>query len=177
VTRGSIALGERDAQGARRDFEHALRANPTDGRSWSGLGLASLLARQFDRAAEELRTALRHMPGHIGTWHALGWCEIVRRDLAAAGECFARALDLDHNFAESHGGLAVVAALSKRAEDARMHVQRALKLDPECVSARYAASLIGGEIRDEATFHETAERLLSGRGDLLALLSRRGRPR
>ena len=92
------------------------------------------------------------------------------------GECFARALELDRNFAESHGGLAVVAALSGDAQAARAHAQRALGLDAECVSARYAASLLAGEIRDEATFREVARRLLSGRGDLLAVLARRGRP-
>lgn len=172
VTQGSIALTARDVDAARRSFGAALTANAADGRTWSGLGLASLLAQQFDRAAEELDTALRHMPEHIGTWHAMAWCEIVRQDLARAQHCFGRALALDRNFAESHGGLAVVAALAGRADEARALAQTAIRLDPNCISGRYAMAIADGEIRDAETFRAVAARLLAGQGDLVKVLAR-----
>jgi Flp pilus assembly protein TadD len=172
VTRGSIALGDRDVAGAKAQFARALELNAGDGRSWSGLGLASLLAQDFDAALDQLTKAVKYMPEHIGTWHALGWCHIVGGRWKEADECFVRALALDRNFAESHGGLAVVAALSGRADAAGASVQRALKLDPGCLSARYAQALLAGEIRDVESFQRLAERLLAGQGDLIKLLAR-----
>jgi tetratricopeptide (TPR) repeat protein len=172
VTRGSIALGRRDAERAREDFTRALVVNEKDGRSWSGLGLASLLAQDFVAARVQLESAVRHMPGHIGTWHALGWCHIAGQRLAEARGCFERALALDRNFAESHGGLAVVAAMAGNRDAAAESVERALRLDPHCLSARYAQSLLSGEIRDSESFQRMAERLLSGQGDLVKVLAR-----
>jgi Flp pilus assembly protein TadD len=176
VTRGSIALGERDASAAAESFTRALSVNKVDGRSWSGLGLASLLSRDFESARTQLQTALEYMPGHIGTWHALAWCHIAGQRLAQAREAFERALAIDRNFAETHGGLAVVAALSGDAAASDTHAKRALGLDPQCISARYAQALLSGEIRDGESFQRLAERLLSGQGDLAKVLARLQRP-
>jgi len=175
VTLGSVALGERDPAQARVFFERAIDANSTDGRSWSGLGLASLLEQRVDSAVAQLDAAVRYMPRHVGTWHALAWCEIVRRDLARAQHCFERALEIDRNFAETHGGLAVVEALAGRSQSAHAHAQVAMKLDAGCLSARYALALVDGEIRDAASFSEVAARLLSGQGDLARVLTRLAR--
>jgi Tfp pilus assembly protein PilF len=149
----------RDAARAREDFARALAVNDKDGRSWSGLGLASLLAQDFEGARKQLETAVKHMPGHIGTWHALGWCHIAGQRLDAARHCFEQALALDRNFAESHGGLAVVAAMAGDRKGAEESVERALRLDPACLSARYAQSLLSGEIRDSESFRRLAEAL------------------
>jgi Flp pilus assembly protein TadD len=54
----------------------------------------------------------------------------------------AQALALDRNFAESHGGLAVVAVLQGREEEARASLKRALRLDPQAMSAQYAEMLL-----------------------------------
>ena len=98
------------------------------------------------------------MPGHIGTWHALGWCHIAGQRLAEARACFERALALDRNFAESHGGLGIVSAMEGERDAAAESVERALRLDPKCLSARYAQALLSGEIRDSQSFQRMAER-------------------
>lgn len=181
VTRGSIALGARDAKRARELFERAVAIHGEDGRSWSGLGLAQLIALDVPAALTSLKTAVSHMPDHIGTWHALGWCQLMARDMQGADSSFSRALALDRNFAESHGGLAVALALAGRRDAAAESAQRALRLDPQCLSARYAKAILDGEIRDAESFRVVAERLLAGRdgvdaatlGKALARLNRR----
>jgi Tfp pilus assembly protein PilF len=82
------------------------------------------------------------MPEHVGSWHVLAWIHLIRRDVFAARSAFERALALDRNFSETHGGLAVVAALQGHQEEAHASIKRALRLDRQAVSARYAEILL-----------------------------------
>lgn len=163
VTQGSLALGAQDAATARERFRRALALQPEDGRSWSGLALAEMLAGDLDTALDGFRAATGFMPGHVGTWIAFGWCHLALGDREQAAAAFQRALEIDRNFAESHGSLAVVAALGGDAGAAKPHIERALGLDAQCVSARYAESLLAGEVRDEASLKRVAQRLLATR--------------
>jgi tetratricopeptide (TPR) repeat protein len=63
-------------------------------------------------------------------------------DIPEAKTCFLKALELDRNFAETHGGLAVIAVLQGRHEDAEQAIKVALKLDPKCFSALFARTLL-----------------------------------
>jgi hypothetical protein len=76
---------------------------------------------------------------------------------------FENALALDRNFAESHGGLAVVFALQSQAHKAQEYAEVALKLDRNNISGRYAQALLSGEIKDTETLQRLARRLLSSR--------------
>ena len=67
------------------------------------------------------------------------------------------AYDLDRNFADSHGGLALIAALRGQTESAEQSVKRALRLNPQCVTAIYAKSLL----LSDSGHDEEADRLLS----------------
>jgi Flp pilus assembly protein TadD len=163
VTQGSIALAAQDAPAARERFRRALAVHPADGRSWSGLALADMLASDLDAALTGFRTAVGFMPHHVGTWIAFGWCQLALNQAADAEASFRRALDLDRNFAESHGSLAVVAALSRNTAAAMENAERALRLDAQCISARFAQSILAGEVSDEASVRRLAQRLLSGR--------------
>lgn len=163
VTQSSLALAARDPVLARRLADQALGFNPSEGRAWSVRGFSDLLIGDTAAAQKELEVALQHAPSHIGTWHGLGWARLLDKNLAGAEECFDRALALDRNFAESHGGLAVVQTLSGHLDSAQGSVERALRLDPNCLSGRYAQSLIRGGSRDASTMHRLALRLLSGR--------------
>jgi Tfp pilus assembly protein PilF len=103
------------------------------------------------------------------------------KDLDGAAANFERALSLDRNFAESHGGRAVVAALQKRTDVARESASVALRLDPNCLSALYAKAILSGEIKDAASFRQFAEGVLQGQPapgggnmrDVLARMQRR----
>jgi tetratricopeptide (TPR) repeat protein len=163
VVAGSLALGRDDADAATALLNEALSINPGDGRSWAGLGLATLLNGDTASAKVHLERAVTNLPTHIGTLHALGWCQIMRRELAEAEQTFRKALALDRNFGESHGGLAVVSALQGKKAEAEEAVQRALRLDPQGLSARYAEMVLSGVVNDPVRFRKLALRLVSGR--------------
>ena len=163
VVAGSLALGRDEADTANALLNEALTLNPNDGRSWAGLGMASLLNGDTAGAKVHLERAVANLPTHIGTLHALGWCQIMRGELAQAEQTFRKALALDRNFGESHGGLAVVSALQGKKGEAEEGVQRALRLDPEGLSARYAQMVLSGVVNDPVKFRKLALRLVSRR--------------
>jgi predicted Zn-dependent protease len=142
VTLGSLALGEQNRAAAEDYFTRAVARHPTSGRARSGMGLTAMLGLDFDRAFEQLERAVQEMPGHVGTWHSLAWCQILKGDLAGAERSLGRAMALNRNFGETHGGLAVVHVLQGKADVAEGEVKRALRLDPTCFSGRFAQSLL-----------------------------------
>jgi tetratricopeptide (TPR) repeat protein len=177
VTHGSVALAKEKPRDARVHFERALSVNPRDGRAWSGLALSDMFALDLPRAYAGFKKAVANMPDHIGTWHALAWCQILMKDLEGAEASFNRALSINRNFGESHGGLAVVAALQKRNDAAKESAEIALRLDPSSMSGRYAQAILSGEIKDSASFRRFAEQVLQGQaapggGDMRGVLAR-----
>jgi Flp pilus assembly protein TadD len=72
----------------------------------------------------------------------LGWIHIMRGNVLAAQLAFQRALAVDRTFGESHGGLAVIAVLQGQELNARTSIKRALRLDPQSMSAQYAQMLL-----------------------------------
>ena len=163
VTAGSLALATMDDAGAERLLNEVLATRPEEGRAWSALGMATLLRRDLPTARKQLETALRFMPGHIGTWHSFGWCCLFAGDRAGALEAFNTALELDRNFGESHGGRAVVQALDGQREAAQASIERALRLDPQSLSARYAQMVLGGQTEDPQRFRQLALRIMQSR--------------
>lgn len=167
VTQASLALARQDAAQAIALARSALQISPHDGRAWSAHALADLLAGDLPTALAHFDKALTTMPGHIGTWHGKAWAQLLSSDLAAAHSSFTSALELDRNFAESHGGLAVALALQGLGQEARHHAERALRLDASNLSGRYAQAILQGEIQDLESFQALARRLLRGQDGLL----------
>jgi tetratricopeptide (TPR) repeat protein len=167
VTRASLALAARDAASANRFADAALQRQPRDGRAWSTRGFAALLAGDLAGALGAFRQAVLLMGQHIGTWHGLGWTQILQGDLAGARTSFETALALDRNFAESHGGLAVVLASQSLPQEAAQHAELALRLDKSNLSGRYAQALLSGEVKDANDLQRLARRLLGGRSGAL----------
>lgn len=163
VVDGTLALGELEVDAAVARFEQALQAHPDEGRSLAGLGTAHLVRRDFAAALPLLEAAHRAMPAHIGTLHLLAWCRLFMGEPAAAQRDFARALDLDRNFGESHGGLAVVAALRGARAEAEREAELALRLDPASLSARYARMVLDGDTADPERFGRLADAILARR--------------
>jgi tetratricopeptide (TPR) repeat protein len=164
VARAYVAMARREATQASDLLERALRANPRDGRTWSALGYASLQHGKLAAAQTQLETAVQYVPEHVGTWHALGWARLLQNDLAGATDAFAKALDQDHNFAESHGALGLVLALAGRTAEADRHLQIAARLDPANVTGRYARAVLSGEAGDRERLLKLADRLLDRPG-------------
>jgi tetratricopeptide (TPR) repeat protein len=134
----SIQADAANLSGARATFRQLLQADSRCGRAHLGLALIELTEQRLDEANQHIELAVAHMPDHVGTWHVLAWIRLMLGDVAGAGRAFTSALALDRNFSETHGGLAVVAALEHREEEASAAIKRALRLDAQCMSAQYA---------------------------------------
>jgi Flp pilus assembly protein TadD len=166
IALGSLFVARRQTAGALDRLEQAAQLHPTDGRTLSALGMAQLLTEQLETARNTFREAARRMPTHIGTWHGLAWACLLQRDLQGARDAFERALLLNRGFGESHGGLAVVQALAGESGEARLSVERALRLDPLSLSARYAEAVLNGDASDPERFARLARRVLGARRDV-----------
>lgn len=141
VAIGTLALRQQDAVASLESFDRALRISPDNPRALIGKGL-SLLAggdkegvQAIDRGAELFRT-------HIGSWVAAGWGHFLASNHGAARARFQRALEIDDNFAESHGGLAVLDVIEGHNDEARRQTEIALRLDRNCFGAALAKSLL-----------------------------------
>jgi len=142
LARASIQSDVQDDEAAESSYRQLLQAHPQCGRGWLGLALIKLRQMQDVEARHAVEMAAGLLPDHIGTWHILAWTQIMQGDIPAAELSFERALALNTAFAESHGGLAVVAALQGREADARAGIRRALRLHSQSLSARYAELLL-----------------------------------
>lgn len=139
---GTVALWRQHLEESDAHFTRALDRHPNSGRALSGIGQIRMLQNRLPLAQEALCSAVLAMPDHIGTWHALAWTQLLLGDVDAAERSYQQAYDLDRNFADSHGGLALIHALRGRADEAELAVKRALRLNPQCATALYARTLL-----------------------------------
>lgn len=142
LTEGTLALWQQRVPEAQASFEKALVGFPNSGRALSGLGQVYMLKNDIPKARELLENAVSAMPDHIGTWHALAWTQLLSTDVGAAEASYEKAYALDRNFADSHGGIALIHVLNDRPELAERSVKQALRLNPDCATAIYAKSLL-----------------------------------
>lgn len=161
VARGSVALAEGETERASLLFQRALQRHPGDGRTWSALGLASLLRQDFSSARSQLERAVEVLPGDIETWQALGWSRLVQGDRDAAVAAFYAALAIDSSDADSHGALAVLHALLGDAVAAQQHLDAAGTLGADGAALPYARAVLSGEARNPATLDAMARDALS----------------
>jgi len=139
---GSLALEEQDIDSAAASFGQVLARQPDDGRALLGLGLTQLHAARPQEAIVSMQHASASMPGHAGTLVALGWAQLTAGDAAAAEKTFPQAIEIDRNFAESHGGLAAALVHLQRPDQAKTEIMVANKLDRANFGAVYAQAML-----------------------------------
>jgi tetratricopeptide (TPR) repeat protein len=162
VTQGTLRAGTFDLRSARELFERALSIAPTAGRAWLGVALVSMAEHDLGKARDQVQEAVKYMPTHIGSWHVLGWIQLIQGELEAARSTFEHALSLNRNFAESHGGLGAIAALQGNRSQSERYIEVAERLDPHCLSAKFARSTLQKGTGDEQAARETLIGALSG---------------
>lgn len=138
----TLALWAGDQITATRTFDTVLSIQPGSARALAGAGEASMVSGDIGRARSLLEQAIGRSSEHIGTWHALAWCALLENDLQGASGAFNRAMELDRNFGETHGGVALVHVLRGETEEGKAATRRALRLDPASRNGRYAQSLL-----------------------------------
>ena len=142
TTQGLIALNDSNIGQSLELFDRALAEQPNAPRAWIGKGLGLISTGQTDVGIEALRKGAELFGDHLGSWIALGWTQFMERDLKAARETFTHALSLDDNFAETHGGLAVLDFAEGNLDSAQRRADVALRLDRECFGGMLARILL-----------------------------------
>ena len=162
---GYLALQAEDLGKAQAGFARALAGAPSDGRSLLGAGLCAAALGQLPDAESQLRQAAQAMPSHLGTWNALAWVQLLSGRLDTAESTLRHANEVDRNFAENHGGLAVIAAMKGDEARARELIRTAFKLDPDCYSAAYASVLLQAGANGQAVVLDGVMQALARRPD------------
>jgi tetratricopeptide (TPR) repeat protein len=144
VARACVALGERDTEQAQALLSRTVESHPHQARAWSTLGYVDLLQMDPARARNHFGKALELEPRNLAALIGLGWSNLSLNDLEGAARAFEAAVDIDPEYAEGHGGLAVVAAMSGSAHRSAAEVARARQLQPGSVAARYAQAIATG---------------------------------
>jgi Tfp pilus assembly protein PilF len=174
---GTVALGDEREDEAREVFESAVKLSPANGRAWAGLGVADMMKFDLGAACRNFEKAAAHMPDYIGTWHALAWCQMLEKDYAGARASLERAMAIDRNAPEVHGGLAMLATLQGREEEANQHAKRALALDPGSFGGRMVKVLKmqragKGELARQMVERGMKSRQVPGGGSLADMMKR-----
>jgi len=139
---GTTAMEAQDIETACRQFEQILAREPDNARAWLGVGLARLYQQRHEDSIQALQRALELIPDSTGIAVTLGWARLAHRDLKGAEHEFLRAVDIDHNFGEAHGGLASALALQSRIDEAQPAIRRAVRLDSHGFGAAFARTVI-----------------------------------
>lgn len=142
TTLGTLALADLDDDEAMSLFSRALDRDIGSPRAWVGKGLSELVAGSHEDAARDLQHGAELFGRHIGSWIAAGWAHIMNHDLATAKICFDKAYEIDRNFGETHGSLAVIEILQGRTDEARRLAATGLRLDPKSMSSMLASALL-----------------------------------
>lgn len=151
TTRGLIALNESNPGDSVALFDQALALHPNAPRAWIGKGLGLVASGDTAGGTKALRKGAEIFGDHMGSWIALGWTQFMARDLVGARQTFDHALSLDDNFAETHGGLAVIDVAEGKLESATRRADIALRLDRECFGGMLAKLLLAEAKGNAAT--------------------------
>lgn len=158
----ALSLFSQDPTEALALNERVAAARPESGRAWTQLGAARLLAMDLQGARVGYARATDLLPGHAGSWHGLAWTQLLLGDLVEAERLLDHALELDRNFAETHGALAVVYAKTGRRQMAQESLRRAQGLDAGSFSVQYAQALLQNPELSGEDLITLATRLLDG---------------
>lgn len=142
ITKISYLLYHQQIENADKLSQTLLAMEPNNGRLFSLAGQCKMLLLEVQPAWTLFVKATELMANHIGTWHLKAWCELMLENPEAAEHSFQQALQLNPNFADSHGGLAITAAIKQDTTEAEKLIKIARRLDPLSHSAVFAQSLL-----------------------------------
>ncbi|MBY8825547.1 hypothetical protein [Sphingomonas colocasiae] len=153
-----VQLQNGDPVSARDLYDRSLSIRDHNPRAWVGRGLSALMDHAPQEAARDIDKGAQQFGDHIGSWIAAGWAHCIAGDLNAARQRFEHALAIDHNFAETHGSLAVIDILEGNQDAARRKVATAIRLDRECFAAALAQVLLSSD--DPARANQIVEQAM-----------------
>jgi len=133
-----VRLGkEGDVEGARREHEAALQADPSLAQAHANLiSLYGRLGRPAE-AEEHYRAAVALSPGLAEAHYDYGVLLVQQRRTREAAEAFARALAINPNYAAAHNNLGNMLEAEGRTAEAESHYRAAIANDPTYRLARF----------------------------------------
>jgi tetratricopeptide (TPR) repeat protein len=139
---GILTLGEQQAEQSLSLFDEALALEPHNPRAWVGKGLALQIQGDAAAGAEAIDRGAELFETHLGSWIAAGWAHFTLGDYPKARARFERAMAIDSNFSENHGGLAVLAIVEGNMAEAQREAEIALRLDKKSMGGALAKSML-----------------------------------
>jgi adenylate cyclase len=127
------------ANDAKAIAEAALQRNPNLAPLYELLGLAHMLAGDYDKAKSDIEQGMRLSPrdAQLGIWeYAYGEADLGLGRYAAAIDEEHRAIDDDFNAFTPHEALAAAYALSGQDKEAKDELAEAMRLNPKLVSVK-----------------------------------------
>ena len=111
---------------------------------------------EFDFSAAEtsVKKALDAMPDHVGTWLLAGWIALSLAEHESAWKRFETAYELDKNFGDSHGCMAIRYVMTGQIDKADRHIRLGEMLAPDSYAVQYAKMLKAQSLGDQATYDE-----------------------
>ena len=159
---GSLQLHHKNGAQAREHLNALLALDKANGRAWSTLAFVHMMESKPELAIDSFDRAIDVMPNHAGTWIGLGWARLLAKwPIADTKAAFQTAVDVDHNFAEGHGCVAVALAIEGKRQDALQSIIKAKRLDKRCWSSQFAQMILDGKAGDAALVERLAQQLLA----------------
>ena len=133
-----VRLGkDGDLEGARREHEAALEADPSLAQAHANLiSIYGRLGRP-DKAEEHYQAAVALSPGLAEAHYDYGVLLVGQRRTREAAQAFERALAINPNYAAAHNNLGNMLEAEGRAVEAEAHYRAAIANDPTFRLARF----------------------------------------
>lgn len=160
TTRGLVALNDGNPDKAMALFDAALAEHRDAPRALLGKGLGLIASGKVAEGSAALRRGAEIFGDHLGSWIGVGWAQFIGKDLHGARATFEHALSLDENFAESHGGLAVLDIAEGDLESGARRADIALRLDRGCFGGMLAKFLLAEAKGDAAVAQRIWDRAM-----------------
>ncbi len=161
TTQALLELGEGNTEQAKAAFDQVLDRREHSPRARVGRGLAALTTGDHTQATRDLDRGAEMFGTHLGSWIAAGWAHLVAGDIQTAKARFQHVIELDENFAEGHGAMAVVSILGGDPETGQRYGEVARRLDRKSFSAALAQTLIQAGQGEPDKAREIVERAMN----------------
>jgi tetratricopeptide (TPR) repeat protein len=126
---------------AEKEFQRAMRLNPTDYFAYDQLALMYYDLGRYHEAIDKFKQVVRVRPSS-GTYVYIGNSYVYTRDYEPAVEAYKQALQLNSKNGAAHFQLATAYDYLRRYEDAAPEYKEAIKLNPKGEGSRYELAMV-----------------------------------
>ncbi|MCV2885328.1 tetratricopeptide repeat protein [Aestuariibacter sp. AA17] len=165
LTQGYVLLKANRYSDASEYFNSAVMQQAESGRGHLGLAITFLFQKDFTLAEQHLHKTLQIQPDLLPAINLLGWLYILQDKFFDARKIFQKGIEIDRNFGEMYGGLAVIEAIQGNEEEARHQVRRSLRLNGTSYSGSFAKIMLLDKRGDKNQAKMVWENLMASKID------------